>query len=144
MLNGKWPVQANLYQSNLFPPGSQMVYNLFNCFAGRSHGNNYSFRVRNSHIIKQLISAAGQIADLFHICADNCRNFQVIRIRYLHTLEIDVRVLSRTTDFRSFRAHSSIAEGFNGIPVYQFSHIIIVDYFHLLNFVGSTEPVKEV
>ena len=59
-------------------------------------------------------------------------------------LEIDIRVLRRTDSLRMFRRQRSLSELIYSVHVDQLFIDIVIDQFHFLNFMGSSETVKEV
>ena len=65
-------------------------------------------------------------------------------IHGLAGLEVDVRVLGRTADDWCIGVHGFPAEASEGVLVHQFFEIIIIKELNLLDFVGRTEPIKEV
>ena len=65
-------------------------------------------------------------------------------IHGLAGLEVDVRVLGRTADDWCIGVHGFPAEAGEGVLVHQFFKIIIIKELNLLDFVGRTEPIKEV
>ena len=93
MLSRERTVQAYLDKADSFSFVNQVIDNLFDCFTGRTHGNDDSFRIRIAYIIKQPIFATGQVLDLFHTLRDNGRNPLIIGIGHFYTLKINVRIL---------------------------------------------------
>ena len=78
--------------------------------------------------------ATGQIANLFHIVADNARHLKIISIGGFTSLKINIGVLGRSPEFRPLRVCPTGAKFRHGLKIRQFGHILIIDDGDLLNF----------
>ena len=56
----------------------------------------------------------------------------------------DIGVLGGTAQLRVFRVHGPASEIFDGLPVHQGCHIVIVDELNFLNLHTGSEPIKKV
>jgi len=106
-------------------------------FAGTAHSDDDFFRIRSTIIVEQTIFTSSQLVDLVHIFFNDTGQSFIVRVYSFTGLEIDIRILSSA-------ANDWITESSDRIIIDQFSQIIISQSFYFLNFVGSTETVKEV
>ena len=72
------------------------------------------------------------------------RNIVVLNSTGLSGLEEDVRILSGSSNLWMFRIQCVLSESLYSIHIYDFSQIIVIDGFNLLNFMGCSESIKEV
>ena len=80
---------------------------------------------------------------MFHSLFYYAGNGVIEFIRRFAVLEINIRILSRALLMRMFRIKRACPELSHRVIIYQFSHILIINHFNFLNFMGSAEAVKE-
>ena len=69
-------------------------------FTHRTHGNHYVLWIFSTVILEKAVCPAGSFLNLCHIFFYNSRNFFIKKIRSFSCLEIDVRILRRSTHNR--------------------------------------------
>ena len=143
-LGSERAIQTNFNESEFITFSIQIVDGFLNYICAAAHADDYVLSIFCSDIVKQMIAAAGDLADFVHIVLDGLRNRIVVRIRSFTCLEINIRVLSGTAEMGMIRVHSACTETCHCITVKQFVHICIVDHFDLLYFMRSTEAIEEV
>ncbi len=144
VVHGEWTVQTNLHEANAFASGVQVVHHFFDGFTARAHSDDDALSFFVTNVFKWLVLTASQRGNLLHVAVNDGWNSFVMRVRGFATLVVNVRILSSTADVWVLRIHSTLTELFNLFPVYQIGDVVVVDDFNLLDFVGSTETVKEV
>ena len=73
----------------------------------------------------------------------NFGNCVIILVAGLSCLEEDIVVLSSTSCYRMLRVKSTTAESLNCIPIKHIAEVCVIPLLNLLNFVRSSETVKE-
>ena len=144
VFRGEGAVEADFDQADFLAIVVQVFHDLFQGFAGRSHGDDNPVGLGVADIVEGLVAAAGQVADLLHVVGHDARCFEVIGIAGFPALEIDVRVLGRAPQFGPFGVGAPGPEGRHGLAVDQFGHVGVVDHFDFLDFMGGAEPVEKV
>ena len=139
-----WAIHAHFDQTVFSAASVQIINCFFYDIRARTHADNHAFGVRIAAIVEEFVISAGQFADLFHVRLDNVGELVIIWVGGFFRLEEDVRVLRRAAHFRLFRAESARFEGFNGVMIHEFRHIVVRNHLDFANFVGGSEPVEEV
>ena len=134
----------NLDKADLLAALVQVIDGLLGGVAAGAHGDDDAVGVRGAHVVKQLVVAAGQFADLVHDFLDDVRGGQVVFVGSLAALEVDVRVLGRAALMRMLGVERALAEGLDLVPRHEFLHLVILDAVDLLDLVGGAEAVEEV
>ena len=123
--------------------GVQIVDGFFNGFAAGTHGDDDVRRVGGADIVEQMILTASHFRELIHLGLDDVADGHIIFVNGFTALEIDVAVLGTDLGDRFFGAHAAGAEFFNGLLVNHLGDGLVRDFFVFVDFVGSTESVKE-
>ena len=144
MLRRKRSVEPYLDESDFLTFFQKRIYRLLCGLTDRTHRYDNMFRVRSADIIKRLIISARLFCNLIHVIFYDIRNRIIMLILRFSALEIDIRVLRRTDSLRMFRRQRSLSELIYSVHVDQLFIDIVIDQFHFLNFMGSSETVKEV
>ena len=137
-------IQADFEQADFLTSCRQVVDSFLCGFCARAHHHDDLLRVRRADIIKRLIMSARLFCNLIHVIFYDIRNRIIMLILRFSALEIDIRVLRRTDSLRMFRRQRSLSELIYSVHVDQLFIDIVIDQFHFLNFMGSSETVKEV
>ena len=95
-------------------------------------------------VVEGLVVSADFSVDFVHIFNYNLGNSVVVLVTSFSCLEEDIVVLSSTSCYGVFGVERTAAELFNSVPVEHISKVCIIPLFNLLNFVRSSEAVKEV
>ena len=133
----------NIYKSDFFASCIKEIYCFFNCVTNRTHCNDNSFSIRSTVVVERLVVCAEFFIDFVHIHFHSCNSVIVILIASLTMLEENIAVFSRTTKYGMFRIECSFTKSLNIFHIYHRFKFIIIPNFYLLNFVRSTEAVKE-
>ncbi len=94
-------------------------------------------------VVKKVVFAPRQFTQFLHTFADDFRDLQVVGIGCFPALKVNIRVLGRAPNFRSFRIDTPATKFSNSVPVDQFGHIFVIDDVYFLNFMGRPKPIKE-
>ncbi len=132
-----------LHHTNLFAPGPEVIYYLFNCLGYRAHGYDDVFCLRIAIVAERPVVPSGELGNLLHIVGNNVRYGIIEGVASLSCLEENIGILGRSPCNRALRIEGSVPEFLNGLPVQQFGKVIVVQHFDLLDFVGGPETVKE-
>ena len=99
-------------------------------------------------VIKQLIVAAGQLADLLHDLFNDVRRRRIVLVGSFTALEVDIRVLRGALLMRMLGVQAALAEGLDLVPIHQLGDLSIIilgiDRVDLLDFMAGAEAVEEV
>ena len=134
----------NAHQTDLLAHLVELVDSLGRNVAAGAHRHDDVLRVRSTDVVKRLVRAAGDLADLVHDLFHNRRNGVVVLVASLAALEIDIRVLRGAAKGRVIRIQRAGAELGNLLGREQLGHVLISDLVDLLNLVRGTEAVEEV
>ena len=133
----------NFDQTDFVTVVVEIINGFFNRFRAGTHNNDNLFGVFRTDIVNDIVLTAADFCKLVHFFLNNAFNSIIIFIAGFATLEENVRVLSRTADNRSFRAQCMVSNKINVNAVKHCSQIVIGQQFDFLDFVRSTETVKE-
>ena len=137
-------VQTHLNETQLCALRVQLFNRRFNRVTGRTHGNDHLLGIYGADIVEQIILAAELGCKGIHVFLNNSRNRVIVFVGCFTTLEVNIGVLSSNLQVRRFRLQRAGTETFNVFRFNQILQVVVGDFFHLLNFVRSTETVKEV
>ena len=144
MLAGEGTEQVYLQEAHLLALGVQVIDDLLGAAAHRAHSHDNTLGVRCAVVVKEVVLAAGELADLGHIVFYDIGQLGVGRVVGLAELEVDVRVIHQ-------RAHPGIlgvqgvgAEGGQRVVVHQLGVLVVGQHVDLLDLVAGTEAVEEV
>ena len=101
----------------------QMSSNSTQCFGAGTHSHNHIRGLRIAIVVEEFIFTAGNLRNLSHIIFHNRRQLVVIIVNCFTGLEINIRILSSTTDNRVIRIQSAFAEFSNSFFIQQFFQI---------------------
>ena len=138
------PVKANFDETKLLALGVEIIDGFFGNIRAAAHDNDNTLCIGCADIVKEMIPASGQLANLVHVMLNDLGNLGVVDIGSLTTLEVDVGVLSGTGLMGMLRIESTVTECLDCIAVKQLCHILVVDLLDLLDLMGGTEAVEEV
>ena len=133
----------NLQNAGLSASCVEVIYSLFSGFANAAHSYDYLCSVGRAVVVKRLVLSARKLRDLAHVFVYDIRNRVVELVRGLSALEVDIAVLSRTSDNRVLRVKSVILKRFKSVPINQTSEIVVIHNLYLLDLVRSSESVEE-
>ena len=131
-------------EARLFAVGVQVIDGFLRGIAEGAHGNDHVFRIRCAVIREGMVFTARHFKDLLHVFFDNIRQGFVVLVLYFLLLEVDVTVFQGALQGRMIRCRTAVTEGFDSIHIHQFSQIVVIPGFDLLNFVRRTEAVEEI
>jgi hypothetical protein len=95
----KGAVQADLDQADGLAAGVEVVDHLLDGFAGRAHGDDDAIGVGIAHVVEQVVLAAGERGDFFHVVGNDVRHLLVVDVGRFPALKVDVRVLGGAAQF---------------------------------------------
>ena len=144
MLHREWTIQANLHKTDLLAMCIEVVDNLFQGIAERTHADDDAIGIRCTVVVKEAIIRAKLCVDFIHIAFNDCRKLIIHRVACLTVLEEDVAVLVGTARMRMLRIQRVVTECLDGIHIAHLREVIIIPNGNLLNLMRGTEAVKEV
>ncbi len=118
MLCRERTIQSYLQKTNLLPLCIQIIYNLFQRFAYRTHGNHHVFRICGTVIVKRLVISACEFGDLAHIFFYHVYDICVVHIACFSGLEEDIGVLCSPFYSRIHWIQAAFAEILHCIHIY--------------------------
>ena len=110
----------------------------------QAHGHDNALGVRCAVVVKQVVLAAGQLADLGHVALYDFRQLGVGRVVGLAQLEVDIRVIHQRAHPGVLRVQGVGAEGGQRVVVHQLGVLVVGQHVDLLDLVAGTEAVEEV
>ena len=137
-------VQVDVNHTDFFALAQQEINRFGGGFCAGTHQNNDALCVLCAVVVKQLVRAAGNLADLVHVMLNRVRNGGNLGVARFAALEKDVRIYGGAAGCRMLRIQRVLAECLEGIHIHQRAQIFIVQRFNLLNFVRRAEAVEEV
>ena len=143
-LGAERTIQVNAHQTDLLAHLVELVDGLGRNVAAGAHRHDDALRIRSADVVKRLVRAAGDLADLVHDLFHNRRNGVVVLVASLAALEVDIRVLRGAAKGRVIRIQRAGAELGNLLGREQLGHVLVSDLVDLLNLVRGTEAVEEV
>ena len=144
MFNAERTIEVNNKYANFFAFCIKFFNNGTNSVCTAAHNDDYVFCIFCTIVVEQMIFATCHFGDFAHVFFYDFRERIVVIIYCFTSLEVDVRILSSTTDNRVVRVQTTLAERGNCIFVEEFCQFVIFHNFDFLDFVGSTETVEEV
>ena len=90
-------IQMDIQQTDVLATGVEEINCFTNGITDRTHCYDDAICILVSVVIKQMIFATGQLANLIHVLFNNRRNSQIERIGCFTNLEEYIWILSRTT-----------------------------------------------
>ena len=144
MLDGEGSIKTNLDKTDLFALRSKIVDGLFDRVADRAHGNDNLFGIGSAVVVEELVVGTDLGIDLIHVVLGDADDIVIILVAGLTSLEEDVGVLRRASEYRVLRVERTAAVSVNCVPVKHIGKVFIIPDLNLLDFVGSTEAVEEV
>ena len=144
MFGGERTIQMYVQHADFFALSVQDLGNFFHGLSAGAHDYYNVFSIGSTGVVEQLVVTAGQLADFVHVIFYDFRQGFVVFVYSFTGLEVNIRVLVGTTDYRMIRVQRIFTEFLQFIVINQFFQFIIVQQFDLLDFVRSTEPIEEV
>ena len=143
MLDAERSVEPNLQHAHLLAALGEIFDSLVSYLGSRAHHDDHMLCVGRSHVIEEVVGAANQVRETVHCSLDDVGDRQVVGIDRFPRLEEYIRVLSRATDDRSFRAQSTLAMRKDQLVIDHAANIAIGQLFDLADLVTGPETVKE-
>ena len=144
MLRGEGPVQVDVDEAHLLPPGGEVVHSLPGGLGGRAHEDHHPLRVRRAVVVEEMVGAAGQLPDLRHVVLHRLRDGGELLVAGLPALEEDVRVHRGAPGGGVLRVQGMGPEGLQGVHVHQRAQGVVVQRLDLLDLVGGAEAIEKV
>ena len=94
---------AHFDQANLLALGYQVFDEFVHGVTGRAHHDHNALGIGVTNVVKQVVLATGEFGKLVELCLQDTGDGIVVLVDGLPTLEIDIRVLSGTTQDRMIR-----------------------------------------
>ena len=136
--------QVNFNQTNFFAFCCQVVDCFFDCFTSGTHSNDYSVSIGSTVVVEQTVISACDSGDFAHVFFYYCGQSFIEFVCCFTALEVDIGVLSCTSDYGMFRVQRISLECVYCIHVDDLSQFFVVHAFDLLDFVRCTETIEEV
>ena len=144
MVYGEWTEEMNCNRTNLLTLSVEEINTLLKCLVNGTNSDYYALSILGTIVIKNMMLTAGNLGHLAHSFFHELWQSIVGLVYSLTTLEINIIILSSTTNYRMVRIQSVATESIYCIPIKNLGQIIIINHFNLLNLVGSAETIKEV
>ena len=137
-------IQVYRNQTYFFTFACQIIDRFTSSFCYRTHSDDNPICILSSIIIEQSVFTTCNLADFVHVFFYNSRYCIIERIRRFSVLEEVIRILSHTTSYRFLRIQGTSTELSQSFLIDQRSQIFVIQFLDFLNFVRSTETIKEV
>ena len=144
MLHRERPIQADLQEAKLLATGVEVFDGFMRRFRAGTHHHQNAIGIGCAEIIKEVIRASDHLGEPIHGALSELGAGIVIRIAALAHLEKHVRILCRASQHRVFRRKSALAVLEDAVHVDEGAHVVFVQHFDLVHFVGGAEAVEEV
>ena len=144
MACAEWTEQTHSDHAQFGTRPIEHIDSLFNGLRSRTHYHNHLFGIFGTMVIKQLVPAACQLSQFIHGLLNNTGNLVIKRIGTFTTLEIDIRILCRTTDKRIIRVQGAFTVCINQLVINHGSNLLIRNQRDLVYLMRGTEAIKEV
>ncbi len=123
----------------------QFVDGFLSSFSYGTHGNDDVFSFRITIVSEWSVVTSGDFADLSHVVGYDIRYVFVMSVSGFYTLEENVVIFIGTAGNRvGVRLHCVFLEFSKSFVVDQVFVFVDIEYFDLVNFMRSSESVKEV
>ncbi|MCL4102565.1 hypothetical protein MMG03_002169 [Fibrobacter succinogenes] len=142
--HGERTVQTNVYETDLFALGVEILNGVTDGAGRRAHGDDDAFCIGCTHVVNNVILTTGEGSNLVHVLLDDFRNLLVEGVHGFAALEVDVRVLGGTAHGRAVRSEAAFAASLHVLFVDDATDNAVFESFDLHDFVRSTETVEEV
>ena len=109
----------NLNETNLLTVSVEEVDNFFSCLADRTHSDDYTVSISCTIVVEELVICATDLVDLIHVVLNLIRYCKIEGVGSFSALEVDIRVLSCTTECRVVRRKRSLTESLDCLIVNQ-------------------------
>ena len=144
MLGAERTVEVNADESDLFTLCGKMVDGFACSFGSAAHEHDDAVGILGTIIAEELVTAAGDFADLMHIFLHYLGNALVVGIAAFAMGEEGVGVFGHTACNRTLGSEGTLTECGEGFLVNQRRELFGLEHLNLLDFVGCTETVEEV
>ncbi len=143
MLRTERTVETDLQKTGL----AALLVDVLSCpFHGVStatHDNNNVSRFRIADIVKEVVLATGDLCNLVHVLLHHLGDSVVVGVDGLAALEVYVFVLRCNLEHWFLRSLCAFAEATYVLFIHQRSDLVVGNLLDLLQFVGSSETIKE-
>ena len=109
-----------------------------------THDDDDPFGVFGAGVVDQFVFAAGELAEFIHLFLDDFDAGGVVLVDGFATLEVDVRVLGGAAHDGAVGGEAAQAVGVDEVVVYHGAHVVVGQFFDLLDFVRGAESVEKV
>ena len=144
VLGAEGTVEVNADESDLFALCGKMVDGLASGFGSATHEHNDAVGILGTIVAEELVTAAGDFANLMHIFFHNLGNALVVGVAAFAMCEECVGVLCHTACNGTFGGEGTLTECSKCFLVNQRRELLGLEHLNLLDFVRSTESVEEV
>ena len=144
VLDGERTIEMYAHQADFFALLVEVIHRFLYSLADRTHGNDDAVGVFGTIVVEQVMFTARDFGHVSHSFFHKIRQSFIELIGGFAFLEVYVRILGSAADNRMIRIQRTAAEFFYRFPVENLAQIVIIHNFNLLNFMGSTETIKEV
>ena len=113
-------IQVNLDHSDFFALCHQRIDRLVRGLSDRTHGDDDALGIRCAIVSERSVMTSGNLRNLFHIFRYDGRNLGIMLVARLHSLEVDIIVLSTAARYRvGMRVQRALAISFQRIVIDQ-------------------------
>ena len=144
MLDAKGAEQANLEDTDLLTLADHVFHGLVAGIGTGAHDDNDLLGIRGTHVIEQLVLTTDDLGELVHGGLNDGRSGVIVFIDGFTSLEVDIRILGGTANRGEVRAQAAGLMGCDRRVVDHGFHVVIGQFFDLLNFVTGAETIEEV
>ena len=137
-------IQMDGKETRLFSMGVEVIDGFLRRIAQGTHGDDHAVGIRRTVVGEGVVFPAGQFRYFFHVFFYDVRQGLIVAVLYFLLLEVDIAVFQGAFQRRMVRGRAAVAEFLQGILVYEFSQVVIIPGFDLLDFMGCTEAIEEV
>ena len=124
--------------------GDHGFHRFFHGFGAGTHQDDDVFSVRRAGVVHQVVGAARQGREFVHGLLHNGGGGGIERVDRFTALEINVRILGGTAQYRGVRRQGAFAEGIQPFRLHHGVQRIVGNIGDLADFMGRAEPVEEV
>ncbi len=131
----------NFHETDFFAFSNHTFHSFFNDAAARTHRYQDAFRILSAHIVEQVVLTTRDFGEFVHFFLNNSGNCEIVRIARFTSLEVNVRVLSRTANEGFVRIQRAFTNLFDQFGIdhrfdFVFGHLI-----DTVDFVRNTETI---
>ena len=144
MLDGERTEQTDLDQADLLAMSVEVVDDLFEHVAERTHADDDAIGILGTVVVEQAVVGTELLVDLAHVLLDDSGQLVVGGVACLTMLEEDVAVLVAAAGVRMLRVQRVIAELLDSLHVAHVLEVLVVPHGDFLDLVAGAETIEEV